>query len=81
MHTMRSMLDVERAATGTGQRVDVSYCCSVTILALAATIPRPDQLQTPSRGASVWRLFDENKPELYKMRRKMQKYLPNSKQN
>ena len=26
---------------GTGQRVDVSYCCSVTILALAPTIPRP----------------------------------------
>ena len=41
MHTMRAMLDVERAATGTGQCVDVSYCCSVTILALAATIPRP----------------------------------------
>ena len=43
---------MERAATGSGQRVDVSYCCSVTILALA---PTPDQTQTPSRGASVCR--------------------------
>ena len=59
-------VDVERAATGSGQRVDVSYCCSVTILALAPTIhqTRPRQ---PAGALLSEGTFDENKQELDEM--------------
>ena len=77
MHTMRAMLDVERAATGSGQRVDASYCCSVTALAVTIPRPAPDTKQGRLCLKACWKKISMN----WIYEEKMQKYLPNSKQN